>query len=68
MADSKYHYMITDRYRQDVGYYIRNKSKKYAQEAIEVVEFLLNLFEKDDIPEWYTFKDLEEDKKRIEKL
>ncbi len=68
LNNKKFHYMMTDRARQDVGYYLRIKSKEKTLEWLNVVEMLLGLFDKKDIPEWYTFDDLESDKQRFNKL
>nr|WP_176453884.1 hypothetical protein [Staphylococcus aureus] len=67
--NSKFHYMLTDRVRQDVKYYIvQCKSLEKAKEGFEKLSYLLSLFETNERPEWYTLSDLENDKKMIELL
>jgi len=63
-----FHYMITDRRSGDIDYYIRIESEDNAKKAIETVEFLLHLFDSKDIPEWYDFKKLEDDKARFNEV
>lgn len=61
--DKRFHYMITDRYRQDVDYLIRIEAFDSARESFELVEYLLSLFKEKDIPEWFTNEDLEKQRK-----
>lgn len=61
-------YSFCDMHRQQISYYLRIDSLENAKEHFEKLAYLLNKIKETDRPEWYTMENLENDRKKIERL
>lgn len=69
LDDKKFHYQMTDKNRQSVKYYLNQcVSLEKAEESFQELELLMSLFKEKNIPEWYTYEDLEKDREKLDIL